>query len=196
MLDLPPSINEVCARSPPYVGSSDWDGIVLATLFTEEDACLVGRMFHMWRPLIAIYAPRLGLPQTARDRWLAAAAGSEFSPNTSDSYSATLVDRPHSYFGGVTLACRTLAHYTRMSEWSTHSSIMTTSQFDRPLQTALDDTKGGRRRAKFEELPPGGTHRMGGSGAPGALKKRLGHQSMMDDTRHQTLEYSLRRRGA
>ena len=154
-LHLPSSVTEACARGPPFVGDSDWDGILLATLSSEEEAHLAGRLFHLWRPLIAIYAPTPGLPRKTKSQWLETAAGLGHSPDLSDLYSATFVDRPHSYFGGVTLARGSFAYYTRSTEGVSRASIMTAQQFDRPLQTALDDTLGGQKGAVFEGLPSG-----------------------------------------
>ena len=51
--------------------------------------------------------------------------------------------------------CWTFVHYSRLTEGVTRASIMTAQQFDRPLQTALDDTVGGQKDAVFEELPIG-----------------------------------------
>ena len=154
-LHLPASITEARARDPPFVGVSSWEGILLATLSTEGEARLAGSLFHRWRPLIAIYALTPGLPRATRSQWLKTAAGLDISSEMSDLYSVTLVDRAHSYFGGVTLARWAFAYYTRSVEEVSRASIMTAQQFNRPLQTALDDTVGGDRNAAFEELPVG-----------------------------------------
>ena len=51
-LHLPSSVTEARARAPPFVGNSDWNGILLGTLSAEGEARLAGRLFHVWRPLI------------------------------------------------------------------------------------------------------------------------------------------------
>ena len=124
-LHLPSSVTEARARGPPFVGDSDWNGIQLGTLSSEGEARLAGRLFHVWRPLIAIYAVGPGLPRSTKTQWLEAAAGLDISPDLSDLYSATRVDRAHNYFGGVTLARWTFVYYTRSSEGISRASIMT-----------------------------------------------------------------------
>ena len=91
-LHLPYSVTEARARSPPFVGTSDWDGILLATLSSDEEARLAGSLFHVWRPLIAIYALTPGLPRNTKTQWLEIAAGLGHRQDLSDLYSVTLVD--------------------------------------------------------------------------------------------------------
>ena len=155
VLSLPLSVSATSVRSLPSVGDSGWDGILLATILSESEARLVGGLFRTWRPLIAIYALKPGLPRKTKSSWLRVAAGAEDDHEENDEYSVILSDRAHSYFGGVTLARWPIAYLTRSAEGVTRGSIMTACWIDRPLQTALDDTFGGDSHSAFEDIPSG-----------------------------------------
>ena len=161
VLRLPLSVSAASVQSLPVVGDSGWDGILLATLLLEAEARLAGGLFRAWRPLIAIYALKTGLPNKTKSCWLHIAAGAEDDHEENDEYSVILSDRAHSYFGGVTLARWPIACLTRSMEGVTRGSVMTARQIDRPLQTALDDTVGGDNHAAFDEIPPGDDSRDG-----------------------------------
>ena len=112
-------------------------------------------MFRAWQPLTAIYAFPPGLSRKQRGQWRQLATGSKRGSADPATYSEILVNRKHGYFGGVTQSHWEFAHHTRMRANFTRASIMTARDFDRPLQTALDDTVKGAKGVAFEELSPG-----------------------------------------
>ncbi len=153
-LRLPSSISLTSVRQSPLVEPSDWDGVMLSTIRSEREALGVGELFHLWQPLIAILSFPPRLPRKEKTRWLQNATGSHLHPPREPIYSLTWIDRDHTYFGGVTVARLSFAHYTRVTGGISRSLIMTARQFRRPLQTALDDTLGPPRNVVFEKLEP------------------------------------------
>jgi len=150
-LHLPSSIPAKEALSSPPVGDQGWDGVLLSTVLSERDAQGVGGLFQLWQPLIAIFALPPHLPRQTKNRWLASATASDVSPPLDPRYSTTVFTVRHSDLGGVTRARWFVAHYTRVLGGISRSAIMMAHQFQRPLQTALDDTIGCRKGVVLEQ---------------------------------------------
>ncbi|KAL7527269.1 hypothetical protein ACHAXR_004033, partial [Thalassiosira sp. AJA248-18] len=121
------------ALTMPPMG--DWDGLMLATVNREDEATLVNRMFDAWQPWIAIiaYPPRLSRSAVLR-----------LGPHLRSSYEKRTIKCRHTDVGGVTTSSWTLLHFSRLRSQSSRPSLMTMKVYPRPLQTALDDTVGGR----------------------------------------------------
>ena len=120
---------------------SNWNGLLLSTVCSAEDAALVFRMFENWQPWIAIVA----FPSDFTRRKMAA-----LIPAINSKYSRRLYTIKHHQVGGVTSSVWHIGHWNRMTNQACRPSLMTMEFFPRPLQTALDDTKGGRLRSQIK----------------------------------------------
>ena len=113
----------------------DWDGLLLASVHDESEASLVDRLFDTWQPWIAIisYPPHLSRSAVLR-----------LGPHLHSSYEKRTIKCRHSDVGGVTTSSWTILHISRLLSRPSRPSLMTMNVYPRQLQTALDDTLGGR----------------------------------------------------
>ena len=121
------------ALTMPPMG--DWNGLMLATVCSEEESSLANRMLHAWQPWIVIFAYP---PHLSRSRVL------RLGPHPRSSYEKKTIKCRHTDVGGVTNSSWTLLHFSRLHTQPSRPSLMTMNVYPRPLQTALDDTVGGR----------------------------------------------------
>ena len=137
---LPEPCNRDHAVGLPPVGVP-WDGILCSTIGSDSEACDVIELFRVWRPLIAIISlsSRLSRPQVGRLKNL---LHGELQ-SVENSYHELGCHVSHHKMGGVTRTCCHVMYLSRQ-EGSPPSArdIMTTAEYQRPLQTALDDTIG------------------------------------------------------
>ena len=130
---------------------SRWNGVMLCTILSEDDARRAAALFEAWQPLIAILALPFSLPRRVRSKWT---HGSKTSLFDLAGYGSVLdVNLTHSFVGGVTSACWRFCHYSRCGGKFTKEAVMTTPDYPRHLQTALDDTEGRNthQRVVFEK---------------------------------------------
>ena len=114
---------------------SNWSGLLLSTVCSTADADLVFRMFENWLPWIAIIAfpPHFSRKQVV-----------DLIPVTDSKYTKKTYKCRHVQVGGVTVSAWHILHWSRMTTQACRPSLMTMNVYPRTLQTALDDTKGGR----------------------------------------------------
>ena len=120
---------------PPY---GEWKGLMLATITNRTDAELVDQCFTRWRPWVAILAFPCGTAQSFVRRHLP----SSFSPTYRKKEFFKCF---RTQFGGVTSANGHFVHLARRLIEPSLPSLMTMKQYQRPLQTALDDVQSGSR---------------------------------------------------
>jgi len=115
---------------------SNWSGLLLSTVCSTADADLVFRMFENWLPWIAIIAfpPHFFSRKQVVD----------LIPVTDSKYTKKTYKCRHVQVGGVTVSAWHILHWSRMTTQACRPSLMTMNVYPRTLQTALDDTKGGR----------------------------------------------------
>ena len=117
-----------------------WNGLVFATMGDEEDAEMLHHLLGRWNPLITIIAVPSHVSRTRRRKWLKGLGRLREWPVK------------HQDLGGVTEARCCLAHLTRDPALQNLevTSLMTAPTYQRPLQTALDDTEPGGRIGALE----------------------------------------------
>ena len=92
----------------------------------------------MWRPLIAILALPSSLPRSKRIAYSVFKEG----PFIQEGYCRRDIKTTHSSVGGVTEAEWYFVHFNRLGIDLGKEALMMAPQFSRPLQAALDDTRG------------------------------------------------------
>lgn len=128
------------ADMPPHRG---WDGILFATLDTEEASQHVATLVERWRPSTLILAAHKDVSRHTFYKWI------DFSDLGYEFKSQHRCK--HQDFGGVTTSSWKFAFIKLHKEDPLEFSIarMTAGLYTRHLQTALDDTLGpatGRKR--------------------------------------------------
>jgi hypothetical protein len=123
---------------------SPWNGIVLATLDHVEEDRDVMRLLQRWRPLVVVLAlnSQVSKPQVRRR-----------VPSLGAGYSTFHWKARHKDLGGVTSSWWHLVRMTRdqsLMAQERHPRMMA-STYQRPLQTALDDTESGATGGTFEQ---------------------------------------------
>jgi hypothetical protein len=120
-----------------------WDGCLFATIATASETQLVTALFKRWRPAIAILAIHSSVSRIDTIGMLP--AGLPLF------YQKKMMTCRHSSIGGVSTSLWRFIHYTRWGGVISYpSSLMTSDNLPRFLQTALSDTLGGVRGATFE----------------------------------------------
>ena len=123
-----------------------WDGLVVGTLESDQDACLAREIILAWCPSIVILTGHQSVSRPRFHRW---------TDLSHDGYEHTTQHRcAHHDFGGVTVSGWKIAVSWRRSEHNLDFSItrMTAGLYARYLQTALDDTIGPERGRRQLEL--------------------------------------------
>ena len=123
-----------------------WNGILAATIHEIDEATLVDKLFHKWRPAIALIA----LPCSLSKR-----QALSLLPDHGVYYRQQMLRPRHSNVGGVTATSWHVVHLRRLTiETLEGPPSMTMNQYPRSLQTVLDDTLGSNRVAESFENEP------------------------------------------
>ena len=128
---------------PPH---RHWDGSVLTTITSQEDADDVDRLTRAWRPLVCLVAFHSSVTRRQMSRWL---------PLKLEEYSRRVDFRCcHDAFGGVTSSVWNIWLISKLPSCWMSLAGMTDAYYPRSLQTALDDTLGpSRQQQKFSPNP-------------------------------------------
>jgi hypothetical protein len=135
--NLPCSVPVALAPVPP-LANSHWNGILLITIRGENNAQDAGMLFERWQPLIAIIALPSTLSRFKRNTYSSFNKG----PFKQDGYKRRDIKIFHSSVGGMTESEWHFVHLNRLETELSKEAVMMAPQFLRPLQTALDDTRG------------------------------------------------------
>ena len=144
LFKLPRSISVAQALSSPPPAGTQWNGIMLATISSDQDSSDVFQLFSNWQPLIAIIAVPSTASRKQRSLWLQFQDG---STPVKTYVKLSIWNVRHADAGGVTTSCW---HFHRISRGNTlgqasKQAVMMAPQFTRHLQTALQDTIGGSK---------------------------------------------------
>ena len=126
------------AQLPPH--NNSWDGVMLGTIALSWDEGLMLTMIQAWRPLLVIISLPASYTRSQRENLL-----HDYDRKIStDSYLWKTFKPSHSELGGVTMSTCIIVHGFRRrcstNDGLPRKSIMTTENYRRTLQTALDDT--------------------------------------------------------
>ena len=150
MFKLPASVSAASVLSSSLSTGNVWGGVMLATIRDQDTATDAGALFEAWRPRIAILALPTELSRRKRIEYSSAVV----EPAKRLDYNR-LIEVPirHGEVGGVTSTIWKFTYLTRDLGSLSKEAIMIAPQFQRPLQTALDDTQGppGGKAVVFEE---------------------------------------------
>ena len=122
-----------------------WHGILLASIHETHDASILAKLFHKWKPAVAI----LAFPGKLSRRQVL-----ELAPSHEGFYKQLTLKPHHSNVGGVTATTWHVVHLSRISCGLQGPQSMTMTHYPRTLQTALDDTLGGDHVYQSFESPP------------------------------------------
>ena len=138
-----PGVSAISLKSATYLPPAGrYDGILVASIHHQDEADNVATVFAAWRPAVALLAYPPSVNKRQAIRWL---------PDLNqDSYRKKIITCSHAQFGGVTSSTWRVVHVSRLSTCETLPSVMKTNFYQRPLQTALDDTVGEERVASFD----------------------------------------------
>mmetsp|Transcript_5950 Transcript_5950/g.13021 ORF Transcript_5950/g.13021 Transcript_5950/m.13021 type:complete len:1140 (-) Transcript_5950:4782-8201(-) len=129
-------------RLPP---NTPWNGIVMATLRSDEEARLFRAIVERWRPTWVVAACHGSTSRNIVMKWL----GHKISHSSANKWSGRCI---HSAFGGVTDSEWKVWYLSKTEDIKISLARMTTTKYSRPLQTALDDTLPGSQEARSFEV--------------------------------------------
>ena len=113
-----------------------------ATIHDWGQAREVSVLFQAWEPAVAILAFPPGTSKSEALKWCPHPRPGKYDKKTQ------LLR--HADVGGVTTSAWRIIHFSWIKEAATFPTIMKMKAYQRPLQTALDDTLGGEQVASFE----------------------------------------------
>ena len=137
LLSLPRPISPKVAASLRR-GPSGFEGVVMATLLSAEDAALLTKLVTLWRPAVVVVAGNLGGGRAARNTFCSTL--NKVFGETHDFF--RYYQLCHARVGGVTAAVCQVHAWTRKDAGVRRESLMMAEEYSRSIQTALDDTVG------------------------------------------------------
>jgi len=152
MFKLPASVSAASVLSSPLSTGNVWGGVMLATIRDQDMATDAGALFEACCPWIAILALPTELSRRKRIEYSSAVVEPAKRLDYNRLTEAEVPIR-HGEVGGVTSMIWKFTYLTRDLGSLSKEAIMIAPQFQRPLQTALDDTQGppGGKAVVFEE---------------------------------------------